>query len=230
MQRFREPTWQPVLTRYQHGRKAMERLYQDMLITFEDVVKSKVLGEKITIQTLITDKEKETMKKCLLVKPTIGFIGQVNAGKSSLANELLGGGTWLPVAPEPCTSRMVKLKYNKKAYKQIIPFHGIPGPKTELRTACPTSEDIRLSDKEKKDSEVFKVEVLFGLANPLLSPDLEIVDLPGWCEKETLNSVIVDAVDRISHPGLLPVYVLDGNLTVTAVVSHLSVLLHRFDI
>ena len=216
----RKGTWQPILSRYRQSHRAMKQIYQEMLKTFTDVVESKVLGDGVTIETLISHSEKDAIEKCLVVKPTIAFIGQVNAGKSSLANEIIGGGTWLPVAPEPCTSRMVRLRYSKDPFKQKIPFHGKPEKKQTLKSSRPTAEDIRLSDKEKKDPKVFEVEVLFGVPNPLLYPDMEIIDLPGWSEKETLNTAIKEAVEKMSNPVLLPVYVLDGNLTVTAVVSH----------
>ena len=201
-----------------------------MLRTFEKVVESKVLGETIAIEKIISVEERKAIDKCLVVKPTIAFIGQVNAGKSSLANELLGGGTWLPVAPEPCTSRMVRLKYSKTAYKQQIPFQGDPKKPEPLKGNRPTKEDIRLSDEEKKDPKLFEVEMLFGVPNPFLYPDLEFVDLPGWSEKETLNTAITEAVTRIAHPALLPVYVLDGNMTITSVVSNLIILSKNVDI
>lgn len=220
-------TWQPILSRYRQSHKAMKQIYQDILKTFTDVVESKVLGDGVTIETLISPSERDAMERCLIVKPTIAFIGQVNAGKSSLANELIGGGTWLPVAPEPCTSRMVRLKYNRELFKQKIPFHGQPEKKKMLKGNRPTEEDIRLSDKEKKDPKVFEVEVLFGVPNPHLYPDLEIIDLPGWSEKETLNTAIREAVEKMASPVLLPVYVLDGNLTVTAVDRQLIELLTK---
>ena len=211
--------WLPILSRYRQGHKAMKKIYEDMLKTFQAVVESGVLGDRITIENLISHSEKETMDKCLIVKPAIAFIGQVNAGKSSLANELIGGGTWLPVAPVPCTSRMVKLKYSKDSYMLKIPFHGDPEKKQPLKDDYPSEEDIRLTDEEKKDPKVFEVEIIFGVRNPHLYPDLQIIDLPGWSEKETLNTAITEAVEKISSPVLLPVYVLDANLTVSAVVS-----------
>ena len=212
-------SWRPILIRYRQGRRAIEKIYQDMLETFEGVIQSKVFGDEITIGDLIHRSEKDDMVKCLATKPSIAFIGQVNAGKSSLANELIGGGSWLPVAPEPCTSRMVRLKYSKHPYKQKIPFHGDPVEKQPMKNRCPTVEDIRLSDEEKKDPKVFEVEVSFGVPNPYLRPDLEIIDLPGWSEKETLDRVIKEAVEKISSPLLLPIYVLNGNQLVTGAVS-----------
>ena len=214
--------WQPTLSRYKQGQRAMKAIYKDMLRTFQNIVESKVLGDGITIEELISQSDKDTMEKCLVVKPSIAFIGQVNAGKSSLANELIGGGTWLPVAPEPCTSRMVRLEYSKNPYKQKIPFHGVAEhvkkqPLTMKENRL-TAKDIRLSDEEKKDPEVFKVEFVYGVPNPHLFPDLAIIDLPGWSEKETLNAVIEEAVEKVSSPVLVLIYVLDGNQTLTAVV------------
>ena len=204
----------------------MKQIYENMLETVNDVVKSKTLGEKITFENIISVDEKMTIENCLTFKPTIAFIGQVNSGKSSLANELLGGGTWLPVASEPCTSRMVRLQYSKKPYKQQIPFEGEPTSKKRMKEQRPTEEDIRLSDKEKKDPNVFRFEMLFGIPNPVLHPNLEIVDLPGWSENSALNETISEAVMRLTHPALLPVYVLNGNRTVTSEVSNTFVLIN----
>lgn len=195
----------------------MKKIYQDMIETFEEVVASKIFGEGISIEKLIFPSEKDIIEKCLVVKPSVAFMGQINAGKSSLANELIGGGTWLPVAPEPCTSRMVRLKYSKEPYKLKIPFQGDPEEKKKLKSPRPTVEDIRLSDREKENPKVLEVELVFGVPNIHLYPDLEIIDLPGWSEREALNTVIERALEKISSPVLLPIYVLDGNQTVTTV-------------
>ena len=212
-----EAKWRPILNRYHYGQKTIKLIFQDMLKTFEEVEKS---DKQITIGQIISVKEIEEIQKRLGVKPTIAFFGQVNAGKSSLANELLGEGTWLPVAPDPCTSRMVRLKYYTSLYKEQIPFEGKPEPRQSFKNRIrPTVKDIQLSDEEKKDPRVFEVELLFGVPNPVLYPGLEFVDLPGWGEKSALNEAINVAVTRITHPALLPVYVLDGNLTVTKEVS-----------
>ena len=217
-------TWQPILNRYHYGQITMKQIYENMLITFNDVVKSKTFGEKITFENIISVEERMAIENCLTFKPTIAFFGQVNSGKSSVANELLGGGTWLPVSPEPCTSCMVRLKYSKRSYKQQIPFEGEPKPKKRLKENRPTVEDIYFSHGEKKYPHVFRVEMLFGIPNPVLCPNLEFVDLPGWSENSALKETISEAVTRITHPALLPVYVLDGNRTVTSEVSNSFVL------
>ena len=66
----------------------------------------------------MTEKEETQLEANLSKKSTILFVGQTNSGKSSLVNELLGG-SFLPTAEVPCTSRIVRLKYSEQNYLKV---------------------------------------------------------------------------------------------------------------
>lgn len=66
----------------------------------------------------MTNEEEQKLEANLAKKSTILVVGQTNSGKSSLVNELLGG-TYLPTAEVPCTSRIVRLKYSEQNYVQV---------------------------------------------------------------------------------------------------------------
>lgn len=66
----------------------------------------------------MTNEEEQKLEANLAKKSTILVVGQTNSGKSSLVNELLGG-TYLPTAEVPCTSRIVRLKYSEHNYVQV---------------------------------------------------------------------------------------------------------------
>ena len=66
----------------------------------------------------MTEKEEKQLEANLSKKSTILVVGQTNSGKSSLVNELLGG-SFLPTAEVPCTSRIVRLKYSEQNYLKV---------------------------------------------------------------------------------------------------------------
>lgn len=160
---------------------------------------------------LIKDEEKASVESALQHEPVVVFMGQVNSGKSSLANEVLGGSQWLPVSAEPCTSRLVSLKFSKRAYWRKIPFGGRPSPTYVLKAGKPKEELICLTDDERKVPENFKIQLEFGIPNPVLRPNMHLVDLPGWNESKELDTALKEILESTSVKTLLLIYVLDGN-------------------
>lgn len=205
------PPWRPVLTQFRHRKEYSRKIYEECLKSFEDIIQSKVLGETIVISHLINDEDKSSIENALQHEPTVVFMGQVNSGKSSLANEVLGGGTWLPVASEPCTSRLVNLKYSPRPYYRTVPFGGTPSRAYALKGGVPKPEQISLTDEEKKSPENFKIQMEFGINNEWLRPNLQVIDLPGWNENRELDDALKEIIKGTSVKSLILIYVLDGN-------------------
>ena len=70
---------------------------------------------------LMTDTERQRLQSYSAKKSTLLIVGQTNSGKSSFVNELLGG-SFMPTSEVPCTSRIVRLKYNEENYVQVMGY------------------------------------------------------------------------------------------------------------
>ena len=210
--------WSPVIIHFRDQKDYSLRLYEECLENFQDIIRSEVLGETIGMSHLISDEEKASVKSALQHEPVVVFMGQVNSGKSSLANEILGGGQWLPVSAEPCTSRLVRLKFSGSAYYRKIPFGGTPSQYCGLKAGKPKPELISLTDEQRKDPENFRIQLEFGVNNQLLYPNMHLVDLPGWNESKELDDALREIIESTSVETLLLVYVLDGNKSLRGLV------------
>ena len=70
---------------------------------------------------LMTGTERQRLQSYSAKKSTLLVVGQTNSGKSSFVNELLGG-SFMPTSEVPCTSRIVRLKYSKENYVQVMGY------------------------------------------------------------------------------------------------------------
>lgn len=214
------PSWKPILTWYHGAHRRSKVIYDCIVKTLQETVESGVLGNDISLDNLITDSEKRRIESDLDIKPTIAFFGMVNSGKSSLANELLGGFTWLPTASDLCTMRLVRLNYRSKLCRKKIPFEGEEGKGERiLDSRVPTKVDICLSKEERQDVKNLEVEMEFGIPNVTLHPGLQFLDFPGWGASEQMNQTVEKAIKRLASTNLLPICVLDGNLQINSAVS-----------
>ena len=75
------------------------------------------LGDSVK-SDLITEAERDRLLSYSAKKSTLLVVGQINSGKSSFVNELLGG-SYVPISEGPSTSRIVRLKYSEKNYYQV---------------------------------------------------------------------------------------------------------------
>ena len=152
------------------------------------------------------------VERDLQKSPSVFFIGERNCGKSSVLNELLRQSS-LPVYENPCTARIVRIKYAEKPYATLVGSDG-----KEIKTEQLTSKTskhlpeglIVVSDQDREDENVLNATVEVGLKHQLLQNGIELIDSPGRNESEVLDKVL-DGF--LAEKGTVPlfVYVIDGN-------------------
>ncbi|XP_031573993.1 uncharacterized protein LOC116307815 [Actinia tenebrosa] len=161
-------------------------------------------------QTFITEEEKAKLKDFVTKRASVLVIGQTNSGKSSLINELLGG-SYLPTAEVPCTSRIVRIRYSHENTLRVREPSG--NIKVELKNfkkkGIPKEEIALEDDQRRRDKTWTQCVVEVGLKNPLLQGGhLEFVDAPGMSENQVLDSIVQECVHGILQ---VVIYVIDGN-------------------
>ena len=162
----------------------------------------------------LDDVERELQKS-----PSVFFIGERNCGKSSILNELLRQSS-LPVHENPCTARIVRIKYAEKPYATLVGSDG-RNVKTKQLTGKHLPEDlIVVSDQDREDENVLNATVEVGLNHTLLRSGIELIDSPGKNESDVLDKVLDDFLQKGTVP--LFVYVIDGNNNLRPSVSTYS--------
>ncbi|XP_074643235.1 uncharacterized protein LOC141900306 [Tubulanus polymorphus] len=163
-------------------------------------------GQMQNLQSfLFSTEEHQDCEYHLKKEHLIMVMGQVNSGKTSLINEILGKG-YLPTSELPCTARIVRIKYNKEPYVRLLD-NGKLLEEQKLNKKV-LHKFIDLEDVERNDlSEVSHV-VEVGLDCELLRRGLQIMDSPGLSENDVLN----ERIEMLSKEDLqLMIYVIDGN-------------------
>ena len=159
----------------------------------------------------LDDVERELQKS-----PSVFFIGERNCGKSSILNELLRQSS-LPVHENPCTARIVRIKYAEKPYATLVGSDG-KEVKTEQLTDKRLPEGlIVVSDQDREDENALNATVEVGLNHKLLRSGIELIDSPGKNESDVLDKVLDDFLQKGTVP--LFVYVIDGDNNLRPSVS-----------
>ena len=189
---------------------------------FEEIAKNFDIdvGEADDTQTApIPFNQLDDVKKELQKSPSVFFIGERNCGKSSIINELLRQSS-LPVYENPCTARIVRIKYTEKPYATLVGSDG-KEVKTEQLTSRTSKhlpkELIVLSDQDRDDENKLNETVEVGLDHKLLRSGIELIDSPGKNESEVLDKVLDDFLQKGTVP--LFVYVIDGDNHLRSSVS-----------
>lgn len=84
---------------------------------FSDIHTDDLLQDRSNI--FMSDAEKKEIRDVVSGVPTLYFVGQVNSGKSSVINELLGK-TICPAAQTPSLGRPIKLQYNSINFVRLL--------------------------------------------------------------------------------------------------------------
>ncbi|XP_022785085.1 dual serine/threonine and tyrosine protein kinase-like [Stylophora pistillata] len=158
---------------------------------------------------LMTDTERKRLQSYAAKKSTLLVLGQTNSGKSSFVNELLGG-SFMPTSEEPCTSRIVRLKYSEKNYLQVLDkSKPNEGEKIFFDGKRLPKEEIELVESRRADKSWINSTVEVGLNNSLFqNGHLEVIDAPGMSENEALDEIVEECIHGILQ---VIIYVIDGN-------------------
>ena len=212
----REQSLQDAIDEFKRYSDRTESLFKRTSSCFQDIVASIPVGDDTDTQTLIPFSQLEDVEKELQKSPSIFFIGERNCGKSSIINELLRQSS-LPVHENPCTARIVRIKYAEQSYARLVSSNGRE-VKRELLTGKKLPEELIVvphEDRENRSALNAIVEV--GLKLELLSSGIELIDSPGKSESDVLDRVLDDFLKKGTVP--LFVYVIDGRMHLRYSVS-----------
>ena len=186
---------------------------------FQEIVKCFDIEADDTQTAPIPFNQLDDVERELQKSPSVFFIGERNCGKSSILNELLRQKS-LPVHENPCTARIVRIKYAQEPYATLVGSDG-RAVKTEQLTSKRLPEDlIVVSDQDREDENVLNATVEVGLNHTLLQSGIELIDSPGKNESDVLDKVLDDFLQKGTVP--LFVYVIDGNNNLRPSVSTYS--------
>lgn len=187
---------------------------------FEEIVKNIDIdceAQDQETQTVIPFNQLDEVQRELQKSPSVFFIGERNCGKSSIINELLRQSS-LPVHENPCTARIVRIKYAETPYATLVGSNGEEIKTEPLERARRLPETlIVVSDQDREDENKLNATVEVGLNHQLLFSGIELIDSPGKGESEVLDKVL----DSFLENGTVPlfVYVIDGNDNLRPAVS-----------
>lgn len=212
----REQSLQEAIEEFKRYSDRTESLFKRTSRCFQDIVANIQVDDETDTQTLIPFSQLEDVEKELQKSPSVFFIGERNCGKSSIINELLRQ-TSLPVHENPCTARIVRIKYAEQPYARLIGSDGRE-VKRELLTRKKLPEElIVVSDEDRENRSALDAIVEVGLKHELLSSGIELIDSPGKSESDVLDRVL----DEFLKKGTVPlfVYVIDGDMHLRYSVS-----------
>ena len=151
----------------------------------------------------------EEVQRELQKSPSVFFIGESTCGKSSIINELLQQSS-LPVDENPCTARIVRIKYSKDPYASIFGLDGQEREKLCLRSSRKKlpMDLIVVSDEKREDQNALNAIVEIGLDHELLQSGIELIDSPGKSESDALDKILDEYLEKGTVP--LFVYVING--------------------
>ncbi|XP_070553791.1 bacterial dynamin-like protein [Ptychodera flava] len=194
---------------FQSLKEILRAAYEDSAGCFASISKTVEKRKRDELSfSLLSTEDTRAIERVFNQDATILILGQTNCGKSSLANELLGG-RYLPTSEIPCTSRIVNLKYSEEEYVRIVDSKDEELKRDPLgHNQRISKEYIVVSEKERVKLDAVKTVVEVGLKNPLLQSGVRLVDAPGLCENDALDKVVQECVKGVLQ---LIIYVIDGN-------------------
>lgn len=212
----REQSLQEAIEEFKRYSDRTESLFKRTSSCFQDIVANIQVDDETDTQTLIPFSQLEDVEKELQKSPSVFFIGERNCGKSSIINELLRQ-TSLPVHENPCTARIVRIKYAEQPYARLIGSDGREVKRERLTRKKLPEELIVVSDKDRENRSALDAIVEVGLKHELLSSGIELIDSPGKSESDVLDRVL----DEFLKKGTVPlfVYVIDGDMHLRYSVS-----------
>ena len=193
-------------------------LFKRTSTCFQEILGSMDIGstEAEDTNTLIPFSQLDEVERELRKSPSVFFIGERNCGKSSIINELLQQGS-LPVHENPCTARIVRIKYSDEPYAILVGSDGVEvGRKAPTKGKIP-EELIVVTDHDRENENALDATVEVGLKHELLRSGIELIDSPGKSESDVLDTVLNEYLEKGSVP--LFVYVIDGNVHLRKSVS-----------
>lgn len=191
-------------------------LYDRTVTCFQEIIESLPIDKAEAVQSAIPFSKQEEVKKELHKSPSVFFIGEKNCGKSSILNELLRQ-TSLPVDENPCTARIVRIKYAEQSYARLVGSDGNEVKREAFNGKRLPKELIVVSDEDRENEKALEEIVEVGLNHKLLRSGIELIDSPGKNESDALDRVLDDFLNKGSVP--LFVYVINGDTRLTCSVS-----------
>ena len=191
-------------------------LYDRTVTCFDEIIASLPSDKAEKVQSAIPFSKQEDVWKELQKSPTVFFIGEKNCGKSSIINELLRQSS-LPVHENPCTARIVRIKYAEQSYARLVGSDGKEVKRELFQGKRLPEELIVVSDEDREKEEALEAIVEVGLNHKLLRSGIELIDSPGKNESDVLDRVLDDFLEKGSVP--LFVYVINGDTRLTLSVS-----------
>ena len=161
-------------------------------------------------ELLYTAKEKKEVTDLFDQKPALILVGQINCGKSSIINELLGCKV-IPTSDQPSTARIVRVCYAEEPYCRLVDKDG----KTleEIKMMCKEGnriprEKIELGPNDRDDPRRVGAIVETGINIEFLKCGITIMDSPGINESEALDNLVKE---QLENPLAFVIYVVDGH-------------------
>jgi len=177
------------------------------------------VDDETETQTLIPFSQLEDVEKELQKSPSVFFIGERNCGKSSIINELLRQSS-LPVYENPCTARIVRIKYAEQPYARLVGSDGREVKRQLLKDKKLPEQLIVVPDEDRENRGALDAIVEVGLKHELLRSGIELIDSPGKSESDVLDRVLDGFLEKGTVP--LFVYVIDGDMHLRYSVSFKS--------
>ncbi|XP_063680560.1 dual serine/threonine and tyrosine protein kinase-like [Bolinopsis microptera] len=159
---------------YSETRKKLDELYNDTIQCFMDIHSDSLLKDRSNI--FMSDMEKNDIRDVIIGVPTLYFVGQVNCGKSSVINELLGK-TVCPASQTPSLHRPVKLQYGSIPFVRLLnkASKEIAGTYKRLEKAIPREY---LESDSDLSAEYPNEMVEASINHPLMKQGLQIIERP----------------------------------------------------
>lgn len=193
-----------------------ESLFKRTSSCFQDIVANIQVDDETETQTLIPFSQLEDVEKELQKSPSVFFIGERNCGKSSIINELLRQSS-LPVYENPCTARIVRIKYAEQPYARLVGSDGREVKRQLLKDKKLPEQLIVVPDEDRENRGALDAIVEVGLKHELLRSGIELIDSPGKSESDVLDRVLDGFLEKGTVP--LFVYVIDGDMHLRNSVS-----------
>ena len=191
-------------------------LYDRTVTCICEIVASVSADKAEALQSEILFSKQEDVLRELQKSPSVFFIGERNCGKSSIVNELLGQSS-LPVHQNPCTARIVRIKYAEQSNARLVGPDGREVKKESFQSKRIPENLIVIEDEDRENEEVLDATVEVGLNHKLLRSGIELIDSPGKSESEVLDRVLDAFLSQDTVP--LFVYVINGDTRLTNSVS-----------
>ena len=191
-------------------------LYEQTVSFIDEIVASVPADKAEAVRSAVPFSKQDDVLRELRKSPSVFFIGERNCGKSSILNELLKQSS-LPVHENPCTARIVRIKYAVQSYASLVGPDGREVKKELFKGKRLPENLIVIKDEDRENEEALDAIVEVGLNHDLLRSGIELIDSPGKSESEVLDRVMDDFLRKDAVP--LFVYVINGDTRLTCSVS-----------